>query len=103
MDILYQFFNDIINQLHDPWKIFGIAAQSLFMMRFVVQWVASERAQKSVVPVYFWYLSILGALCLLVYGIREREIVIIMGQSLPIIIYVRNLHLIYKRNAKIKQ
>lgn len=96
MDLVISFFQDIINQLNDPWKIFGIAAQSFFMMRFVVQWFASERAGKSVMPVAFWYFSLLGAMSLLVYGIREREIVIIMGQSFPMVIYLRNLRLIYK-------
>lgn len=96
MDIISAFFQDIIHQLNDPWKIFGIAAQSFFMMRFAVQWLASERAGKSVMPVAFWYFSLLGAMSLLVYGIREREIVIIMGQSVPMVIYLRNLRLIYK-------
>ena len=94
-DILLSFFHDIIIQLNDPWKIFGIVAQSFFMMRFAIQWFASEKAGKSVIPVSFWYFSILGALSLLVYGIREREIVIIMGQSLPLVIYWRNLRLIH--------
>ncbi len=100
-DIILSFFNDIFQQLHDPWKIFGIVAQSFFMMRFAIQWFASEKAGQSVIPVAFWYFSILGAVSLLIYGIREREIVIIMGQSLPIIIYCRNIQLIRKHKKAV--
>jgi lipid-A-disaccharide synthase-like uncharacterized protein len=100
IDIIFGFFSDIFMQLNDPWKVFGIAAQGLFMMRFLVQWLASEKAGQSVIPEAFWYFSILGALSLLVYGIREREIVIIMGQSLPLVIYWRNLRLIYKNKRQ---
>ena len=99
-DIILSFFHDIFVQLNDPWKVFGIAAQGLFMMRFLVQWLASEKAGQSVIPEAFWYFSILGALSLLVYGIREREIVIIMGQSLPLVIYWRNLRLIHKNKKQ---
>jgi lipid-A-disaccharide synthase-like uncharacterized protein len=100
IDIIVSFFQDITVQLNDPWKIFGIVAQTLFMMRFLIQWIASEKAGQSVIPEAFWYFSILGAFCLLIYGIREREIVIIMGQSVPLVIYWRNLRLIYK-NKKV--
>lgn len=101
IDIVLNFFQDIFLQLNDPWKVFGIVAQSLFMMRFLIQWIASEKAGKSVIPESFWYFSILGAVSLLVYGIREREIVIIMGQSVPIIIYWRNLRLIQKNKTSL--
>ncbi len=98
--VLYQeiilFWHEIALQMSDPWKIFGIGAQFLFMMRFIVQWVASEKSKKSVIPPAFWYFSILGALSLLVYGIKQREPVIILGQSVPILIYVRNLYLLKK-------
>jgi lipid-A-disaccharide synthase-like uncharacterized protein len=94
LDIVLGFFHDIAVQFSDPWKIFGIVAQGLFMMRFIIQWLASEKAGQSVIPEAFWYFSILGAVSLLIYGIREREIVIIMGQSVPIVIYWRNLRLI---------
>jgi lipid-A-disaccharide synthase-like uncharacterized protein len=98
---LHDFLNDIVVQIHDPWKVFGIASQSLFMMRFLVQWIASEKAGRSTIPIAFWYFSIAGALSLLIYGIREREVVIILGQSLPLGIYVRNLYLIYHSDKNI--
>lgn len=93
---IIDFAHDIYLQMQDPWKVFGLTAQIFFMMRFLVQWIASEKAGDSRIPKSFWYFSIFGAISLLVYGIREREVVIIAGQTLPLGIYVRNLYLIYK-------
>jgi len=83
--------------LADPWVIFGFAAQSLFMMRFLIQWIASERKQRSHVPVIFWYFSIGGGLMTLSYAIHRRDPVFMAGQSLGLMIYIRNLVLIYRR------
>jgi lipid-A-disaccharide synthase-like uncharacterized protein len=69
------------------------------MMRFVIQWLHSERQRKSVVPVAFWYFSIAGGLTLLVYSIHQRDPVFIAGQALGIFIYLRNLHLIKRAGA----
>jgi lipid-A-disaccharide synthase-like uncharacterized protein len=66
----------------------------------LVQWIASERAGQSVVPMAFWVLSVVGGMMTLVYGIERREAVIIMGQVLAVFIYVRNMMLIYKRRRK---
>lgn len=77
------------------WVIFGLFAQFLFMMRFLVQWIASERARKSIVPVSFWYFSLAGGITLLAYAIHRRDPVFIVGQSLGTIIYIRNLWLIH--------
>jgi lipid-A-disaccharide synthase-like uncharacterized protein len=76
------------------WTFFGLFGQLLFTSRMIVQWLTSERMKKSVVPVSFWLLSLVGSLILLVYGIRQREIVIIVGQATGCIVYVRNLQLI---------
>jgi lipid-A-disaccharide synthase-like uncharacterized protein len=76
------------------WLLLGLFGQGLFMMRFVIQWIHSERQRKSVVPLSFWYFSILGALTLLVYSIYRKDIVFILGQALGIGIYFRNLALI---------
>ncbi len=75
--------------------IFGIGfiAQSLFAARMIVQWVKSEKAGKSLSPVIFWQLSILGSLIFLLYGILRRDFAIVLGQVLVYFIYVRNLHL----------
>ena len=79
---------------------FGLCAQAMFMARFLVQWLKSEKAGYSVVPVAFWYLSIAGGIMLFVYGVLRGELVIILGQSLGIVIYWRNLCLIRRAHAK---
>lgn len=77
------------------WVAFGLGGQLLFTARFLVQWLASERAGKSVVPVVFWYLSVGGGLILLSYAIYRRDPVFILGQSFGVVIYLRNLWLIH--------
>lgn len=84
----------------DFWLAFGIAAQLLFGARFVVQWVASERAGRSVVPLAFWFFSMAGGVMTLVYGLVRREPVIILGQSLSLVIYLRNLVLIFRERGR---
>ena len=81
--------------LSDPWFLVGFAGQFLFMMRFVVQWVHSERERRSIVPVAFWFFSIGGGMVLLAYAIYRRDPVFIAGQALGMVIYARNLYLIY--------
>jgi lipid-A-disaccharide synthase-like uncharacterized protein len=76
------------------WLLLGFGGQAVFMGRFVVQWLASERLRRSVIPVSFWYLSILGALVLLVYALHRRDVVFVAGQGLGVAIYLRNLHLV---------
>jgi lipid-A-disaccharide synthase-like uncharacterized protein len=89
---LYEVFVDRF----DFWLVFGLGAQLVFTARFLVQWLASERAKRSVMPVAFWWLSIAGGGMTLIYGIMRRDAVIIMGQALSVFIYLRNLMLIYK-------
>jgi lipid-A-disaccharide synthase-like uncharacterized protein len=76
------------------WLALGLFAQLMFTARFLVQWLASERAGKSIVPLMFWYLSIGGSVLLLVYSIHRKDPVFILGQSMGILIYTRNLYLI---------
>lgn len=76
------------------WLGLGVLAQLMFSLRFILQWLASEKAKRSVVPTAFWWFSLIGGAMLLVYGIRRGEPVIILGQSLGIIVYVRNLMLL---------
>ena len=85
----------------DLWLIIGLGGQLLFTLRFFVQWLASEREKKSVVPVSFWYFSIGGSFLLLAYAIHREDPVFIIGQSMGFIIYFRNLVLIDrdKRNS----
>ena len=77
--------------------IIGFLGQFLFASRFIVQWIYSEKKNESVIPISFWYLSIFGGLGLLVYAIFRKDPVIITGQSFGLIIYIRNLVLIYKK------
>lgn len=97
---LSNYFYDIFVAKFDFWLVFGLAAQLSFAARFLVQWIASERAGKSVVPVAFWFFSVGGGLMTLVYGLVKREPVIIFGQLLSNVIYVRNIMLIFKSRQK---
>jgi lipid-A-disaccharide synthase-like uncharacterized protein len=81
---------------HDPfWLIIGFLGQGLFSMRFIVQWLKSERMKKSVVPLAFWYFSLAGGIALLLYAVHRIDPVFIVGQALGVFIYLRNLWLIY--------
>ena len=91
---------DVFVAKFDFWLAFGLVAQLLFTARFLVQWISSERAGRSVVPMAFWIFSMGGGLMTLVYGIVKREPVIIVGQSLATIIYIRNIMLIMKNRGK---
>lgn len=77
------------------WVLLGLCGQLLFMGRFLVQWIASEKARRSTVPVAFWYFSISGGLILFAYALYRGDPVFILGQSLGIFIYARNLWLIH--------
>lgn len=78
----------------DGWILLGLVAQGFFTMRFVVQWIASERAKRSVVPVAFWFFSLGGGALLFIYSIQRQDPVFILGQGLGLFIYIRNLWLI---------
>lgn len=80
------------------WLTVGFLGQAFFSARFLVQWVASERARRSVVPLAFWFLSLGGGATLLAYAIYRRDPVFIVGQGTGLFIYVRNLVLI-RRSA----
>ena len=88
----------LFNWLHlwDWWVVFGFFAQFLFFLRFFVQWLHSERHKRSVVPVQFWYLSIAGGVAILIYSLHVGDPVFIIGQSLALLIYIRNLVLVKK-------
>lgn len=79
-------------QLHiDYWTFFGFLAQFVFFLRFIAQWIHSERQRRSVIPISFWYLSVVGALMILVYAIQRGDPVFIFGQFFALIIYIRNI------------
>ncbi len=78
--------------------IIGFGGQALFAARFLIQWIRSESAQKSVIPIAFWYFSITGGIVLLTYAIWRKDPVIIAGQSVGVLIYARNLYFIHRNN-----
>ena len=84
------------------WLVLGFAGQAIFTARFVVQWLESERCRSSVVPVAFWWLSLLGGTILLIYACSRHDPVIVLGQSLGVLVYVRNLMLV-KKNRRLAE
>lgn len=85
--------------IKDPWVIVGFIGQITFSLRMLVQWLASEKAKNSIVTAPFWYLSIIGSLFLFCYAVHRKDPVFIVGQSLGLIVYARNISLMisYKR------
>ena len=90
------YFQDVILMSLDWWVLLGVAAQALFTMRFLVQWIASERAGRSVIPMAFWLFSIGGGLLLLVYALYRKDPVFIAGQAFGVFVYLRNLQLVVR-------
>lgn len=80
----------------DVWIAIGFFAQAMFSARFLIQWIASERAGRSVVPVTFWFFSIAGGALLFVYALSRQDPVFIAGQGTGLLIYARNLWLIFR-------
>lgn len=91
---LWAWFDTVFIKQFDAWVLLGFIAQGFFTMRFLVQWIASERAKRSVVPIAFWFFSLGGGTLLLLYAIRRQDPVFIAGQALGLVIYIRNLWLI---------
>ena len=81
------------------WVLFGLGGQFLFMSRFLIQWIATERARESTIPTAFWYLSIMGGMVLLIYAIYRRDPVFMLGQSIGVFIYARNLWFIRNKST----
>jgi lipid-A-disaccharide synthase-like uncharacterized protein len=99
----WEFVQQFIPDTTYEWMLLllGMVAQAIFATRFITQWIASEKRKRSVVPVIFWYQSILGSLLLFLYAVvGAKDIVFTLGQSLNIPIYVRNLLLIHKLKNK---
>ncbi len=82
------------------WVMVGFLGQALFSARFIIQWFVSEKAKESIVPIAFWYFSILGGMTLLTYAIWRRDPVIICGQAGGLLIYARNLWFIHSKRAR---
>lgn len=84
------------------WLIIGFLGQACFTSRFVVQWLASEKLKRSVMPVAFWYLSLAGGGILLIYALYRRDPVFILGQATGIFIYLRNLYFVQNETTRQK-
>jgi lipid-A-disaccharide synthase-like uncharacterized protein len=89
-------WNQVLMFFRDPMNVLGAFAQGLFASRFIIQWIASEMAGKSVIPLAFWYCSLGGGVALLFYAIYREEPVFIAGQLPGIIVYSRNLYFLYR-------
>ena len=94
------YFHDVFVNKIDWWVLLGVVAQGLFTMRFVVQWLASEKAGRSVVPMTFWWFSIGGGALLLVYALYRRDPVFILGQGFGLFVYCRNLQFVLRARAR---
>lgn len=77
------------------WLAIGLCGQALFSARFMLQWLRSEQAGRSVLPIGFWYLSAIGGSILTLYAIRSEDPVFILGQGAGLVVYFRNLWLIH--------
>ena len=93
---MISYFNNLSNT-EIFFLVVGFTGQGLFASRFILQWIYSEKKGESVIPIIFWYLSIVGGICLLIYAIFRKDPVIILGQSFGILVYTRNLILIYRK------
>jgi lipid-A-disaccharide synthase-like uncharacterized protein len=82
------------------WLAFGLLGQVIFGARFIVQWIASERKRESHIPLVFWYLSIVGGIITTAYAIHKRDAVFIIGQGSGLVVYTRNLMLIYRAQRR---
>jgi lipid-A-disaccharide synthase-like uncharacterized protein len=90
------YLHDVFITRLDWWVLLGFVAQGFFTARFAVQWIASERAGKSVVPLAFWWLSIGGGVLLLAYALYRRDPVFIAGQGFGVFVYARNLFFVLR-------
>jgi lipid-A-disaccharide synthase-like uncharacterized protein len=91
----------VCDELQRPLVIFGFAGQFIFFLRFAVQWFASERRGRSHIPIAFWYLSVIGGAMSFIYATLKPDLVFMTAQGLGLLIYIRNLMLIYGRRSRV--
>ncbi len=101
--IVEKFFTNVFVNQFDWWIVLGFVAQLMFTGRFLVQWIASERAGRSVIPFSFWTLSIAGGLMLLVYALYRRDPVFILGQAFGCLIYFRNVSFVLRERRALRK
>jgi lipid-A-disaccharide synthase-like uncharacterized protein len=108
MGFLWQWSHDLELWMHSmtihpadaAWLAFGFFGTALFGSRFIVQWVMSEMKGRSVMPIAFWYFSLAGGLVTLIYAFHIKNPPFILGQAVPLVIYARNLYLVYRERAR---
>ena len=84
-------------KIETVWLVVGFVGQFVFFLRFFVQWLASEKKKESVIPVAFWYYSIIGGVVLFGYALYRKDPVFIVGQGCGLFIYARNLYFISRK------
>lgn len=99
---LGDFLHEVFVAQLDWWVALGFVAQLLFTARFAVQWIASERENRMVIPLAFWFFSIGGGVLLLVYAIHRRDPVFIAGQAFGVFVYARNLYFELRDRGAVK-
>jgi lipid-A-disaccharide synthase-like uncharacterized protein len=98
--VIGNYLFDIFVTNFDWWIVLGFVAQLMFTGRFLVQWIASEREGRSVIPIAFWFFSIAGGVLLLAYAIYRHDPVFIAGQAFGVFVYARNLYLVMREHER---
>jgi lipid-A-disaccharide synthase-like uncharacterized protein len=96
LSALTNYLHDVFVLQFDAWVVVGFIAQALFSARFLVQWIASERAGRSIIPTAFWLFSIGGGVLLFAYSLYRKDPVFIAGQGLGLFVYLRNLYFVLR-------
>jgi lipid-A-disaccharide synthase-like uncharacterized protein len=100
--VVGQFINDVFIKQFDWWVVLGFTAQLMFTGRFLVQWIASEKQGRSVIPIAFWIFSIAGGLLLFAYALHRVDPVFILGQAFGVFVYARNLYLVIREREQLR-
>src|ERR1041384_117068 len=100
LSALQNYLHDVFVVQFDAWVALGFLAQALFSMRFLVQWIASERAGRRVIPTGCWLCAIGGAVLLFAYALYRRDPVFIAGQGAGLFIYLRNLYFVLRERGQ---
>lgn len=99
MESLAHWLAAAVNHPYDMWDAIGFLGAAVFGSRFIIQWLKSEMEGRSVIPIAFWYCSLAGAMINLVYVIHLKSVPLVLGNTLPLFIYARNLYLTYRERA----
>ena len=92
--------SSLLDAMKEPIHILGFVGQGIFFARFLIQWIESERRRESVIPVGFWYCSLIGGFLTLIYAVLIESPPIILGQLFGLLVYTRNLMLVYRKRRE---